>query len=208
MWLSTKQPVVALYTCESEFKANRSIGCAVAWTIFRSQPAFQTQLAEPTGPRSQPAPQNQLEEPGPSSQPAPQNQLEEPGPSSQPAFHTQLAETAAVGYGVVESGHLLYLSMVFIVCVLHIPINLRARARAHHHPAVIWEKRLRFHHLCLKLINKRDKNVANSTPCHMRAKESERLYEKKMMYDAGVTELSRLKKAIRRKTLKEALPLP
>ena len=42
----------------------------------------------------------------------------------------------------------------------------------------------------------------------MRAKESARLYEKKMMYDAGVTELSRLKKAIRRKTLKEALPLP
>ena len=78
-------------------------------TIFRSQPAPQTQLAEPTGPRSQPAPHTLLAEPGPSSQPAPQNQLEEPGPSSQPAFHTQHAETAAVGYGVVESGHLLFI---------------------------------------------------------------------------------------------------
>ena len=31
MWLSTKQPVVALQTCESELIATCTVGCAVEW---------------------------------------------------------------------------------------------------------------------------------------------------------------------------------
>ena len=49
MWLSTKQPVVALSTCESELIATCTVGCAVAWSRQFLQELSFAQLTIPIG---------------------------------------------------------------------------------------------------------------------------------------------------------------
>ena len=49
MWLSTKQPVVALSTCESELIATSTVGCAVEWARQFIQELDYAQATIPIG---------------------------------------------------------------------------------------------------------------------------------------------------------------